>query len=58
MDFEISVGDVAYDRENVRMPIQDLIDALIDAQDGGAEYVVGLSGNYRGAKYTYLYWGD
>lgn len=58
MDFEIEVGGAEYSRGAVRTPIQNLIDALTDAQDNGAEYVVGLSGNYRGAKYVHLYWEE
>lgn len=58
MDFEIEAGNVEYSRSDARIPIQDLIDALTDAQENGAEYVVGLSGNYRGAKYMHLSWDE
>lgn len=56
MDFEIEAGYVEYSREDARIPIQELIDALTEAQANGYTGVVGMSGNYRGAKYVRLAW--
>lgn len=52
---QISSGSVEYDLSAAAVPIDDLIEALTTARDEeGAEYVVGLSGNDRGAKWLVL----
>ena len=52
---EISSGSVEYDLTAAAVDITELIEALIAARDeDGAEYVVGLSGNDRGAKWLIL----
>lgn len=50
----ISAGSVEYSLDAAAVPIADLIALLEEAQEDGAEYVVGLSGNYRGAQYVRL----
>lgn len=50
----MAAGNIEYDIEAARLSIDELIEALEDAKSLGAEYVVGLSGNYRGAKYARL----
>lgn len=50
----ISAGNVEYAVEAAAVPIQDLIDQLLEAQADGATHIVGLSGNYRGASYVRL----
>lgn len=47
----ISDGNVEYDLGDTAVPIDDLIAALQEAKENGAEYVTGLSGSHRGAKY-------
>lgn len=50
----ISAGNVEYSREAAAVEIEELIEQLQQAQADGATHVVGLSGNYRGAKYVSL----
>lgn len=50
----IDGGSAEYDLEAAAVPITDLIQTLLDAEGEGAEYVVILSGNYRGAKWLNL----
>ena len=50
----IDAGAVEYSREDAEVSIEDLISQLQQAQDDGVTHVVGLSGNYRGAKYVRL----
>lgn len=45
-------GGVEYSLEEAVTPIQELIDALEQAKDDGAEHVVMSSGNYRGAQWA------
>lgn len=53
---EISSGSVEYDLSAAAVDITELIEALTTARDEeGAEYVVGLSGNDRGAKWLVLH---
>lgn len=54
----VSSGNVEYDMGSTAVPINDLIDALEMAKENGAEYVTGLSGNSRGAKYMYVEIGE
>lgn len=44
----LSGGSVEYSLDEAAVPIEELINSLQDALDDGAEYVVMLSGNYRG----------
>lgn len=48
----IGGGSVEYSLEEAAMPIQELIDTLLEAQEDGATYVVASSGNYRGAQWA------
>lgn len=50
----ISAGNVEYNMEEAQVKIKDLIAQLKQAKRDGAKYVVGLSGNYRGAQYVRL----
>jgi hypothetical protein len=50
----ISAGRVEYSRDDAAVDIDDLIASLIAVKEEGATHVVGLSGNYRGAKYVRL----
>ena len=50
----ISAGNVEYSKSEASVGIDELIEALEQAREDGAEYVVGLSGNYRGAQYVRL----
>jgi len=54
MTATISAGSVEYDVEAAAIDIDDLIAQLEQAKEDGATRVVGLSGNYRGAKYVRL----
>lgn len=47
----LDTGGVEYSLEDAVISIQDLIDALEEAQENGAEYVTMSSGNSRGARY-------
>ena len=47
----LGAGQVQYSIEDARVEIGELISALQEAQEEGAEYVVMSSGNYRGAKW-------
>lgn len=44
-------SNLEYGLEEAVVPIQEFIDALMEAQDDGAEYVTLLSGNYRGGQF-------
>lgn len=48
----LDAGDVEYSLTEAATDIDQIIDALQQAKDEGARYVVGLSGNYRGARYV------
>lgn len=50
----ISAGNVEYSVEEAAVNIDELIEALQAAKEDGATYVVGFSGNYRGAQYVRL----
>lgn len=50
----VSAGSVEYSREEAEVDIDELIAALEQAKEDGATHIVGLSGNYRGAKYVSL----
>lgn len=50
----ISAGNVEYSKDEAAVAIEDLIEQLQAAIYDGATHVVGLSGNYRGAKYVKL----
>lgn len=50
----MSAGSVEYSAENAAVEIEELIASLEEAREDGATHVVGLSGNYRGAKYVRL----
>jgi diketogulonate reductase-like aldo/keto reductase len=54
MDVYMGGGDVEYSPEDARLDIDELISALEEMKEEGATHVVGLSGNYRGAKYQRL----
>lgn len=45
-------GQVEYSAEEAATPIDDLIAALQEAKEDGAEYVLMSSGNYRGAQWA------
>jgi len=47
-------GTVEYSKEDAEVEIGELISSLMQAQDDGATHVLGLSGNYRGARYVRL----
>lgn len=50
----MEAGSVAYSKDDAALDIDELIEALKEAKRDGATQVVGLSGNYRGAKYVIL----
>ena len=50
----ISTAEVEYDVNDAAVSIQSLIEQLEEALEEGATMVVGLTGNYRGAKYVKL----
>lgn len=50
----IDAGSVEYDVNGAALDIDELIAQLQQAKEDGATKVVGLSGNYRGAKYVRL----
>lgn len=50
----IDAGSVEYNLAEAAVDIDDLIRQLETARDDGATHVVGLSGNYRGARYVSL----
>lgn len=50
----LSAGSVEYSREEAETSIDEMIQMLQAAKDDGATHVVGLSGNYRGAKWVRL----
>lgn len=50
----MSAGNVEYDKDKAAVPIDELIEALVEVKENGATEVVGLSGNYRGAKFVSL----
>ena len=45
-------GGVEYSAAEAATPIDELIQALEEARDDGAEWVVMSSGNYRGAQWA------
>ncbi len=45
-------GSVEYAREEAEVAIEDLIEALQNAQGNGATHVVMSSGNFRGAQWS------
>lgn len=47
----VADGEVEYSLTDAAIPIGQMIEALENARVDGAEYVVALSGNHRGAKY-------
>lgn len=51
---KIYAGNVEYSKDQAAVCINELIAELEEARDQGATHVVGLSGNYRGAKYIAL----
>lgn len=50
----VGAGNVEYSVEEAALPIDDLIQMLEGAKSEGAEHVVFLSGNYRGAQYLQI----
>lgn len=48
----MSTGSVEYSKANAELSIDELIAALEQAKEDGATHVLGLSGNYRGARYV------
>jgi hypothetical protein len=50
----ISAGSVEYSASDAEISIDEFIAALEEAKEDGATHVLGLSGNYRGAKYVRL----
>lgn len=50
----MEAGDVEYAQVNAALDIDDLIADLKDLKAQGVTEIVGLSGNYRGAKYVAL----
>lgn len=48
----LSGGSVTYSMSNAASSIDAVIEALQQAKDDGAEFVVMSSGNYRGAKWA------
>lgn len=50
----ITAGSVEYSKEDAEVSIDEFIAALERAKEDGATHVLGLSGNYRGAKYVRL----
>lgn len=51
----ITSGTVTYSASEASVSIDELIATLEEAREDGATQVVGLSGNYRGAKYVRLF---
>lgn len=47
----LSGGAVEYDYKQATVEIDDLIEALQDMKEQGAQYVTMSSGNYRGARW-------
>jgi pyruvate-formate lyase-activating enzyme len=47
-------GGVEYSLEDAAVDIEELIEALEEAKEDGAQFVVMSSGNYRGAKWASL----
>lgn len=47
----LSGGDVEYDHKQATVEIDDLIQALQEMKEQGAQYVAMRSGNYRGAQW-------
>lgn len=50
----LSGGAVEYDYKQATVEIDDLIQALQDMKEQGAQYVTMSSGNYRGARWQRL----
>lgn len=50
----VDTGSVEYSRTDAEISIDEMIKALEQAKEDGATHVLGLSGNYRGAKYVRL----
>lgn len=50
----LSGGAVEYDFRNATVSIEELIEALQEMKEQGAEYVTMRSGNYRGAQWQRL----
>lgn len=50
----IAAGSVEYSKDEAEVSIAELIEQLQEAQEDGCTHVLGLSGNYRGAKYVKL----
>lgn len=50
----MSASTVEYDEHEAALEIDALISHLAQLRSDGATHVVGLSGNYRGAKYVAL----
>ncbi len=50
----LSGGDVEYDYKQATVAIDDLIQALEEMKEQGAQYVTMSSGNYRGARWQRL----
>ena len=50
----LSGGDVEYDYKEATVAIDELIEALQEMKEEGAEYVTMSSGNYRGASWQRL----
>lgn len=50
----MSAGSAEYSIEDAQVSIDELISQLQEAKEDGATHVVGLSGNYRGARYVRL----
>ena len=51
----LEAGSVEYSIEDAAVLIDDVIEALEQARNDGAEYVTMESGNYRGAKWMKFY---
>jgi hypothetical protein len=52
MDIFINAGFVEYNINEARVSIDEFIAMLEEAKEDGATHLVGLSGNYRGAKFV------
>lgn len=50
----MNTWQVEYNRDKAEVDIEDLIDELMELKDQGVEKIVGLTGNYRGARYIKL----
>lgn len=50
----IPAGSVEYSKDDAAVDIDEMIETLQSLKDDGATHVVGLSGNYRGARYVRL----